>query len=320
MKIKMLNEERKKEKEIEKRERLLSTSKSPLRVRVSSKNSSEDQSDSNAETPKQPTSILSTKNAYAVAISTHATGSNANTASSNHVHFITFRPFEIEFFEPRSYKINCIKLLNHNPEFSFSVYRGIEMNTQQIFTVYEWKLSLEKNKIFEKKKLDACNTEMHKLEEEFKRLNKLSSSLLVKYVAYKYYKETNKNLFVVQICLEYVEGNTLELFLNKNQSYLVLDSTLQSYAIQLLDALESLHSNHLYHRDLKPSSVYIEKNGTGLKLADYCLVKKVNNLNEVVANDAINLVQGNLKSDMHQLGLLLLSLRLGELVSYAGLF
>ena len=40
---------------------------------------------------------------------------------------------------------------------------------------------------------------MRKIEEEFKNLNKLNHKLLVKYLALKYFKETDKNVFVIQV-------------------------------------------------------------------------------------------------------------------------
>ena len=113
---------------------------------------------------------------------------------------------------------------------------------------------------------------MRKIEEEFKNLNKLNHKLLVKYLALKYFKETDKNVFVIQVwhwlnfvlndqlfnfflfklCLEYVEGNTMEFLLNTTkQSYVILESTLQMFISQLLDAVEYLHSHHIIHRDIK---------------------------------------------------------------------
>ncbi len=72
----------------------------------------------------------------------------------------TFQPFEIEFLEPRLYNINCIKLISYNEENCLTVYRGVDVNTNEIYSVYEWKYVLEKNKIFEKKKLELCQAEV----------------------------------------------------------------------------------------------------------------------------------------------------------------
>lgn len=71
-----------------------------------------------------------------------------------------FKPFQIDFKEPNAFKINCIKLLGYYSENSLSIYRGIEVNTNEIYDIYEWKICLEKNKIFEKKKLEQCQTEV----------------------------------------------------------------------------------------------------------------------------------------------------------------
>ena len=40
---------------------------------------------------------------------------------------------------------------------------------------------------------------MHKVEEEFKRLIKLNSKFIFKYQAYKYFKESVKNIFTIQV-------------------------------------------------------------------------------------------------------------------------
>jgi hypothetical protein len=68
-----------------------------------------------------------------------------------------FQPFMIEF---NNYKIKCIKHMRHDSDYSFNVYRGIDINLNQIFDVYEYKISLEKNGIFEKKKLESCQAEV----------------------------------------------------------------------------------------------------------------------------------------------------------------
>ncbi len=250
---KMLYQERKKEKEMEKRERLISTGSPSSR---SSKNNSESEPKDSLDFVEQAQSTPQLVKANSV------TKSNS------------FKPFTIEFNEPQPIQTMCIKIVDSFEENAMTIYRAVDVNTKQIYTVYEWKFLLERNRIFEKKKLDICQSEMNKLEEEFKRLNKLNHSLLIKYLAYKHHKVPNKNLFLVHICLDYFEGNTLEFFLSKKQAYLILESTLKSITSQLLEALNYLHSNQVSHRDLKPSCIHLDKDGLRLKLSDYSVVKK----------------------------------------------
>jgi len=250
---KMLYQERKKEKEMEKRERLISTGSPSSR---SSKNNSESEAKDSLDYVEQ-------------APSTSQLAKSNSVPKSN-----PFKPFSVEFIEPQSIQVMCIKIVSSFEENAMTVYRAVDVNTKQIYTVYEWKFLLEKNKIYEKKKLETCQSEMNKLEEEFKRLNKLNHSLLIRYLAYKHHKVPNKNLFLVQICLEYLEGNTLEFFLNKKQAYLILDSTLKSITSQLLEVLNYLHGNQVSHRDLKASCVHLDKDGIQIKLSDYSIVKK----------------------------------------------
>jgi hypothetical protein len=47
---------------------------------------------------------------------------------------------------------------------------------------------------------------MHKFEEEFKKILKINNKLLRQYYAYKFYKEPNKNSFIVQVRTLYSEN------------------------------------------------------------------------------------------------------------------
>ncbi len=71
-----------------------------------------------------------------------------------------FQPFIIEF---NNYKIKCIKHIKRDNDNSFDIYRGIEINLNQIFNVYEYRIRLDKNGIFEKKKLEYCQIEVSML-------------------------------------------------------------------------------------------------------------------------------------------------------------
>lgn len=113
-----------------------------------------------------------------------------------------FKSFTIEFNEPIAYKrkVNCIKLIKQAKQNSFKIYRAIDSNTNDICLVYEWTICLEKNKIFENKKLETCISEFKKIEEELRKLMKLSNNnLLNRYLAYKAYKQTDKPFFIIQV-------------------------------------------------------------------------------------------------------------------------
>ena len=71
-----------------------------------------------------------------------------------------FKSFEIEFFEPQFFKVKCIELLRKLDEHSFSAYLAIEMASYEMMNVYEWRISLEKEKIFDQKKLIDCQVEV----------------------------------------------------------------------------------------------------------------------------------------------------------------
>jgi hypothetical protein len=71
-----------------------------------------------------------------------------------------FTSFEIEFNQQKYLKIKCIKLLQNNEKNSFKVYLGIDLTSDELFYIYEWRVLLEKNKIYDEKKLEICKLEV----------------------------------------------------------------------------------------------------------------------------------------------------------------
>ena len=69
------------------------------------------------------------------------------------------------------------------------------------------------------------------------------------------------------IVMEYVDGITLAEWLATNPSH----SARQRAMMQLLDALEYIHSLQLVHHDLKSSNILITRNGQNVKLIDFGL-------------------------------------------------
>ena len=69
------------------------------------------------------------------------------------------------------------------------------------------------------------------------------------------------------IVMEYVDGTTLAEWLTTNPS----KAARQRVVMQLLDALEYIHSLQLVHHDLKSSNILITRNGQNVKLIDFGL-------------------------------------------------
>ena len=69
------------------------------------------------------------------------------------------------------------------------------------------------------------------------------------------------------IVMEYVDGMTLAEWLSTNPSH----AARQRAMMQLLDALEYIHSLQLVHHDLKSSNILITRNGLNVKLIDFGL-------------------------------------------------
>ena len=67
------------------------------------------------------------------------------------------------------------------------------------------------------------------------------------------------------IQMEYIDGSTLEQFLDTNPSA----STRRHILLQLLDALSFLHERQIIHRDIKPTNILIARNGSTVKLIDF---------------------------------------------------
>ena len=69
------------------------------------------------------------------------------------------------------------------------------------------------------------------------------------------------------IMMEYIDGMTLNEFLATNPTV----EQRQKVILQLLDAMQYIHSKQITHRDLKPSNILITRNGLNVKIIDFGL-------------------------------------------------
>jgi serine/threonine protein kinase len=78
---------------------------------------------------------------------------------------------------------------------------------------------------------------------------------------------------IVAFVMEYIEGQTLEEFLNKKGE--LTRTEIESFFNQMILAVEYVHSQGLIHRDIKPSNFMVTKSGQ-IKLLDFGIAKNTN--------------------------------------------
>jgi len=66
--------------------------------------------------------------------------------------------------------------------------------------------------------------------------------------------------------MEYVNGQTLKEYLDENGALYWKDAV--NIAIQICQAIEHAHKNHVVHRDIKPHNILLTKDGM-LKVTDF---------------------------------------------------
>ena len=69
------------------------------------------------------------------------------------------------------------------------------------------------------------------------------------------------------IVMEYIDGKTLDEFIGKKH----LPFCTVRMTMQMLGALEYMHSKQIVHRDLKPENIMITNNGCNVKIIDFGL-------------------------------------------------
>lgn len=212
------------------------------------------------------------------------------------------------------------KCLGKDEQLGKSIYNGLEIASGQFVVIYEWVLQWQKKmgKFLtnqEREQVDKCKKQLQGTETEFNSLIKLHHPNIVHYLAMRVTE--NEDSISVGIVAEHVNGSKLSSFLD--QEVPVPVDQLRHYTIQLLSALDYLHSNSVVHKVLCASSVLVTSDRR-VKLTDYSLSKRLADIcREDVfeqtkvrfSEDALPSKTGK-KGDTWKLGLLLLSLSQGK--------
>lgn len=114
------------------------------------------------------------------------------------------------------------------------------------------------------------------LRERFKQEAVMLSSLdhpnIVKFLNYV---ENEHGVFLI---MEYVDGMTLEDFINKKNG-LIVEKRAYPYMKEILDAFTYAHSHGIVHRDIKPSNIFLNNEGH-IKVMDFGIAQIVSEASE----------------------------------------
>jgi serine/threonine protein kinase len=72
----------------------------------------------------------------------------------------------------------------------------------------------------------------------------------------------------IYILTEYIDGSTLNDFIERNPDFFRNKNNIKKILLQLLSSLEYLHAKQIVHLDIKPENILITTNGNNLKLID----------------------------------------------------
>eukprot|EP00058_Branchiostoma_floridae_P027964 XP_002613455.1 hypothetical protein BRAFLDRAFT_71943 [Branchiostoma floridae] len=201
------------------------------------------------------------------------------------------------------------------------VYVGMDNSSGQVVAIREWVLKwahVSRKQASEHKDIARCLKQLSSCEQELLSLLKLDHPGLVRNLAMRH--SQHQNTITVQLLMEYVGGGHLASCISNGMP--VHLSVLHSYTEQLLDTLQYLHNKSVVHKDLRPSSVFLDSTGH-LAVADYSIEKRFGDLYTAVntghggvrfSDDKVQ-ARPSKREDILRLGMLILSLHLGEEVT-----
>ncbi|KAK7084017.1 Eukaryotic translation initiation factor 2 alpha kinase 4 [Halocaridina rubra] len=191
--------------------------------------------------------------------------------------------------------------------------------------VYQWKIIPKRTgrkghrtKIGEDTKLSELFGKLTIMEKEMSSILKLSHSNLVHYLGMKVNMKANVggSIYVLQ---EYIQGVSTKFYIECHTPVGV--SCLKYITLGTLEALKYLHENNVVHKDLRDSCIYLDNQNHAVRIADYGVERRIIEAvtdfceeSKMATTYPFSPGRGGKKGDIYRLGLVILSLSLGERV------
>lgn len=78
--------------------------------------------------------------------------------------------------------------------------------------------------------------------------------------------------------MEYSDYQPLNEFLRQNKEFFQFELNLKTFVAKLINIVAYLHNQKIVHRDIKPKNILISNDGKQLKLIDFGVARKLENI------------------------------------------
>ena len=126
--------------------------------------------------------------------------------------------------------------------------------------------------------------QMQKFKKEARRLRKLKNAHIV--TVHDLFEENGTAYYV----MDYIDGENLSVRLKRLQQALS-EKEVMGYLPQILDALECVHKEGLWHLDLKPANIMVDRQGN-VTLIDFGASKQRSNSGGATTSTAVSFTNG----------------------------